>query len=66
MPEIYFRNLGIASRATFFRWEKAGLRVLHIGGRRFLLGSDLRSFLEEMDAKRRREQDGLKTEEKNP
>lgn len=49
MPEAYFRNLGIGSRATFFRWEKAGLRIVRVGGRRFVYRSDLKAFLEKMD-----------------
>jgi|APTNR8051073442_1049403.scaffolds.fasta_scaffold07961_2 hypothetical protein len=51
LPEAYFRNLGIGSRATFFRWEKAGLRIVRVGGRRFIYRSDLKSFLEMMDQK---------------
>lgn len=49
MPEGYFRKMGIGSRATFFRWEKAGLRIVRVGGRRFIYRSDLRTFLEGMD-----------------
>lgn len=46
MPEAHFRSLGIGSRATFFRWGKLGLKVLKIGGRRFIRPSDLAQFLE--------------------
>lgn len=47
MPESYFRSLGMGSRATFYRWGKQGLRVLKIGGRRFIRQSDLTEFLED-------------------
>lgn len=50
LPESHFREMGIASRATFYRWQKAGLRVLHVGGRRFIYPSELRRFLEEQNA----------------
>lgn len=50
LPEDHFRRLGIASRPTFFRWEKQGLRVLRVGGRRFIYPSDLRSFMEMRNA----------------
>lgn len=46
LPEEHFRKMGIASRPTFFRWEKQGLRVLRVGGRRFIYPADLRNFLE--------------------
>lgn len=49
LPEAYFRKLGIGSRATFFRWEKAGLRIVRVGGRRFVYRSDLKAFLEMLD-----------------
>lgn len=53
MPEDHFRRLGIASRPTFFRWERQGLRVLHVGGRRFIYASELRRFLEFKDSQTR-------------
>jgi len=46
LPEAHFRALSIGSRSTFQRWEATGLRVLKIGGRRFIYASDLRRFLE--------------------
>ena len=52
LPEDFFRKLGIASRPTFFRWEKLGLRVLRVGGRRFIYPRDLRAFMEAQDAAR--------------
>jgi hypothetical protein len=53
MPEEFFRRLGIASRPTFYRWERQGLRVLRVGGRRFIYPRDLRDFMEVRDAARR-------------
>jgi thioredoxin-related protein len=50
LPEEQFRKLGIASRPTFFRWEKQGLRILRINNRRFIYQSDLIRFLERLDA----------------
>ena len=49
LPEDYFRRLGIASRPTFFRWEKQGLRVLRVNSRRFIYPSDLKRFMEAKD-----------------
>jgi len=46
MPEDHFRRLGLGSRATFYRWEKDGLRIVRVGGRRFIYASDLKEFLE--------------------
>ena len=49
LPEEHFRQLGIASRPTFWRWEKEGLRVLRVNNRRFIYPSELTRFLEEKD-----------------
>ena len=49
LPEDHFRKRGIASRPTFYRWEKLGLRVLRVGGRRFIYPSELRDFLEQQN-----------------
>ena len=46
LPERYYRRLGIASRSTFQRWENQGLKILKIGGRRFIFPSVLKSFME--------------------
>lgn len=54
LPEAHFRDLGLGSRTTFYRWEKEGLRVLRVlrvGGRRFIRPSDLEKFMLEKDAK---------------
>jgi hypothetical protein len=49
LPEEHYRNIGIGSRTTFWRWEKEGLKILKIGRRRFIYESDLSRFLEEMN-----------------
>lgn len=46
LPEDRFRRLGVASRPTFFRWEREGLEVLRVGGRRFIYPSELKRFME--------------------
>lgn len=46
LPESHFRQLGIGSRTTFFRWEKLGLCVLKVGSRRFIRPSELNRFME--------------------
>ena len=46
LPEAHYRKLGIGSRTTFFRWEKLGLAVLKVGGRRFIRLSELNRFME--------------------
>jgi len=51
LPESHFRRLGIGSRTTFFRWERMGLVVMKIGGRRFVRPSDLNAFIERMNDK---------------
>ena len=46
LPEKVFRDAGIGSRTTFYRWEKAGLPVLRVGQRRFIRPRDLSRFME--------------------
>ena len=50
LPEKHFREMGIGSRATFWRGARAGLRVLHVGGRRFIRPSELEAFIEKIGA----------------
>ena len=50
-PESYYRLLKIGSRSTFWRWEKQGLSVLHVGRRRLIRPSDLDTFLEVLSAR---------------
>jgi len=63
LPEDYYRRLGIASRPTFYRWGKAGLRVLHVGGRRYIYPSDLREFMETKSAEKSAAVSGTKHRE---
>ncbi|RBP35671.1 hypothetical protein DES53_12039 [Roseimicrobium gellanilyticum] len=58
LPEKKLRQLGIASRSTFQRWESSGLRVLKIGGQRFIYASELRQFLEAEAASNLPDKDG--------
>ncbi len=46
LPLSYFINLGIASRATLWRWGKQGLRILRVGGRSYIHPADLTAFME--------------------
>jgi hypothetical protein len=46
LPLSYFINLGIASRATLWRWGKRGLRILRVGGRSYIHPADLTAFME--------------------
>jgi len=46
VPEKQYREQGMGSRTTFFRWEQMGLPVLKVGGRRFIKPSALAAFLE--------------------
>lgn len=62
VPEDQFRKIGVASRPTFYRWEKQGLRVLRINGRRFIYRSDLIHFLETLDAARKNTEEGTISE----
>lgn len=41
---------GIASRTTLWRWQKKGLRVYRVGGKRMVKVEDLNRFIEEQDA----------------
>ena len=45
MPLSYYVNLGIGSRASFYRWEKMGLEVLRIGRCVFIDPAKLTEFM---------------------
>ena len=47
MPLSYYINLGIGSRASFYRWEKMGLEVLRIGRCVFIDPAKLTEFMHE-------------------
>jgi len=47
MPLSYYIDLGIGSRASFYRWEKMGLEVLRIGRCVFIDSAALTRFMRE-------------------
>ncbi len=49
---LWQRTQGV-SRTTLWRLEKQGLRILHVGGKRFIRPSDWNAFLENQHAKTR-------------
>ncbi len=63
LPEEVYRELGVGSRTTFWRWEKAGLRVLKVGRRRLIYATELRAFLESQDRAAVRCDGGPKTQD---
>jgi hypothetical protein len=50
LPLSYYQRTYGASRTTFWRWEKQGLRILHVGGKRFIRPSDWVGFIEQQHA----------------
>lgn len=52
---LWQRTQGV-SRTTLWRLEKQGLRILHVGGKRFIRPSDWVAFLEQQDAKAKENQ----------
>lgn len=51
MPlDFFLRRYGI-SRTTAWRWEKMRLRILHVGGKRFIRPSDWAAFIEQQNSK---------------
>lgn len=55
LPVIHFQRKHGVSRTTLWRWEQFGLRILHVGGKRFIRPSDWSSFIEAQDARRQQE-----------
>ena len=49
VPLSRYINEGYGSRTQFWRWQKLGLKVLRVGGKRFIRPSDLAAFLAEQD-----------------
>ena len=49
VPLSWYIDEGYASRTQFWRWRRQGLRILHVGGKRFIRPSDLAAFLAERD-----------------
>jgi hypothetical protein len=51
LPVSHYQKVHDASRTTLWRWEKMGLRILHVGGKRFIRPSDWNAFLESQHSK---------------
>ena len=51
LPVEHYMQTQNTSRTTIWRWEKEGLRILHVGGKRFIRPSDWNSFLENQHAR---------------
>lgn len=51
LPLSYYQTTYGVSRTTIWRYEQQGLKILHVGGKRFIKPSDWNSFLETQHAK---------------
>jgi hypothetical protein len=51
LPIEHYMRTKNTSRTTLWRWENEGLRILHVGGKRFIRPSDWSAFLEQQHAK---------------
>ena len=51
LPISHYIRSKIASRTQFWRYEKMGLRILHVGGKRFLRPNDFNRFVQSQHAK---------------
>lgn len=51
LPVEHWMRTTNTSRTTIWRWETQGLRILHVGGKRFVRPSDWNAFLETQHAK---------------
>jgi hypothetical protein len=56
LPVDYYIRTHDTSRTTLWRFEKQGLRILHVGGKRFIRPSDWTAFIEQQHAKRQQGQ----------
>lgn len=50
LPAEYYQRRQGVSRTTLWRWERNGLRILHVGGKRFIRPSDWTNFIESRHA----------------
>jgi hypothetical protein len=51
LPVEHYQRTHGTSRTTLWRWEKNhGLRILHVGGKRFIRPSDWAAFIEQQHA----------------
>ena len=51
LPVAHYLRTQDISRTTLWRMETNGLRILHVGGKRFIRPSDWTDFLERQNAK---------------
>ena len=51
LPVSHYQKTHELSRTTLWRMEKQGLRILHVGGKRFIRPSEWAAFLEMQHAK---------------
>ena len=50
LPVAHWQRTHNVSRTTLWRHEKQGLRILHVGGKRFIRPSDWVAFIEQQHA----------------
>ena len=55
LPVAHYQRKHGVSRTTLWRWEGLGLRILRVGGKRFIRPSDWTTFIESQDARQRQE-----------
>jgi hypothetical protein len=51
LPVSFYQQKDHISRTTIWRWEQLGLRILHVGGKRFIRPSDWAAFMEQQHSK---------------
>ncbi len=51
LPVAHYQKTHDVSRTWLWRAEKNGLRILHVGGKRFIAPSDWAAYLEAQAAK---------------
>ena len=51
LPVSYYQKNHHVSRTSLWRWEAQGLRILHVGGKRFIRPSDWAAFIETQHAR---------------
>jgi len=55
LPAEFYQRRQNVSRTTLWRWEGLGLRILHVGGKRFIRPSDWTNFIESQHVQTRSE-----------
>jgi hypothetical protein len=56
LPVTHWQRTHDISRTTMWRLERKGLRILHVGDKRFIRPSDWVAFIEQQDAKSKEHQ----------